>query len=234
MIEKCKWIHEQLEQLPLIKYPFDINKLPDNGIYFFYENGEIWNHGSNKLRIVRVGTHKDGNFKSRIKGHYLLNETRMNFTSLMPPPHDTSILRKNIGRVLLNMTKDEYLNIWNLVFMKKEYRIKNAQLRDIPKEKKIESEISRILRENFSFRFIIIENQQDRMGSTGLESSLIGTIASCTYCKASKNWLGKYSPIEKIRQSGLWQVQHLGASTISEEEMELITKSIKKTKNVYS
>ncbi|MCL4417807.1 MAG: hypothetical protein M1371_10250 [Actinobacteria bacterium] len=234
MIEKCKWIHQQLEQLPLIKYPFDINKLPDNGIYFFYENGEIWGHGGNKPRIVRVGTHKDGNFKSRIKGHYLLNETRMNFNSLVPPPHDTSIFRKNIGRVLLNMAGDEYLKIWDMDFIKKTDRIKNAHLRDIDKEKKIESEVSRILRENFSFRFIIIENQQNRMGSAGLESCLIGTIASCTYCKPSENWLGKYSPVDKIRESGLWQVQHLRASNITDEEMEFLIKSIKKTKNVYS
>ena len=45
MSERCKWLHEQLEQLPLIRYPFNPNDLPENGIYFFYEEGETWGHG---------------------------------------------------------------------------------------------------------------------------------------------------------------------------------------------
>ena len=79
MSELCKWLHEQLEQLPLISFPFRLELLPKNGIYFFYEAGEVWGHGGNKLRIVRVGTHKNGNFRNRIKEHYLLDETWMNF-----------------------------------------------------------------------------------------------------------------------------------------------------------
>ena len=61
----------------MIKFPFDISKLPDNGsiIYFFYEGGENSTHGNDdnncdnndiannsssiskiKPRIVRIGT----------------------------------------------------------------------------------------------------------------------------------------------------------------------------------
>src|SRR5215210_7327380 len=107
----CKWLHESLEALPLTRYPFDIDKqLPDNGIYFFYEDGEIWGHSNvedvtnnndNKPRIVRIGTHKDGNFKSRISEHFLLSESKMNITSKISAPHDRSIFRKNIGRALI-------------------------------------------------------------------------------------------------------------------------------------
>jgi hypothetical protein len=59
--ESCEWLHKQLQHLPFIKYPFDLAKLPENGIYFFYEEGEIWGHGEKKPRIVRVGTSKEGN-----------------------------------------------------------------------------------------------------------------------------------------------------------------------------
>lgn len=41
MSELCKWLHEQLEQLPLVKFPFRLEQLPGNGIYFFYEEGEF-------------------------------------------------------------------------------------------------------------------------------------------------------------------------------------------------
>jgi hypothetical protein len=83
--------------------------------------------------------------------------------------------------------------------------------RDIEKEKRVEEMITRIIRERFSFRFIILESQAERMGSKGLESSLIGTLSHCKLCKPSANWLGNYSPIKKIRESGLWLVQHLKA-----------------------
>jgi len=90
--------------------------------------------------------------------------------------------------------------------------------------------ITRIIRERFSFRFIIIRNQEERMGSKGLESSLIGTIASCKLCKPSSNWLGRYSPIPKIRESELWLVQHLEANPINKDDKEIILNAIKETK----
>ena len=34
--EQCKWVHEQLEKLPFIKYPFELMELPEMGIYFFW------------------------------------------------------------------------------------------------------------------------------------------------------------------------------------------------------
>lgn len=61
MSEKCRWLHETLEDF-LIKYPFNVKLLSFNGIYFFYEEGEFWGHGGNKLRIVRIGTHRHKNF----------------------------------------------------------------------------------------------------------------------------------------------------------------------------
>jgi len=230
MSELCKWFHEQLEQLPIIKFPFILEQLPENGIYFFYEDGEIWGHGGYKPRIVRIGTHKDGNFRSRIKEHFLFDESKMNFNATKSAPHDRSIFRKNIGRALLNKEKDGYLEIWDVDFTYKEKRDKYGHLRDIQKEKKIESEVTRILRENFSFRFIIVNSQMKRMGANGLESSLIGTVAHCKLCRPSGNWLGSHSPKKQIKESGLWLVQHLEANEINESDKETILNAIKRTK----
>ena len=55
MSDVCQWLHERLEALPLVQFPFDPERLPDNGIYFFYEQGETWGHGGRRPRIVRVG-----------------------------------------------------------------------------------------------------------------------------------------------------------------------------------
>jgi len=229
MSELCKWLHEQLEQLPLIRFPFRLELLPKNGIYFFYEAGEVWGHGGNKLRIVRVGTHKNGNFRNRIKEHYLLDETWMNFDKNRPKPSDRSIFRKNIGRALLNRGKDSYLQIWDIDFMTRRNKELWGSKRDIEKEKRVEEMITRIIRERFSFRFIILESQAERMGSKGLESSLIGTLSHCKLCKPSANWIGNYSPLQKIRESGLWLVQHLKAEPINEKDKEIILNAIRKT-----
>jgi hypothetical protein len=204
--------------------------LPENGIYFFYEDGEVWGHGGNKPRIVRVGTHKDGNFRSRIKEHYLLDESWMNFNENKPKPSDRSIFRKNIGRALLNKGKDSYLKIWNTDFMTSRNKKLWGSKRDIEKERRVEEMITRMIRERFSFRFIILDSQVGRMGSKGLESSLIGTLAHCNLCKPSANWLGNYSPIEKIREGGLWLVQHLKAEPINEKDKEVILNAIRKAR----
>ena len=90
-------LHESLEALPLIKYPFDIDKhLPNNGIYFFYEDGEVWGHGNvddgrSNDNKPRISTHKDGNFKSRISEHFLLIESKMDFNSKAPAPYSREL-----------------------------------------------------------------------------------------------------------------------------------------------
>src|SRR5215213_6199704 len=129
MSELCQWLHQQLEQLPPVKYQFSKQQLPTDGIYFFYEDGESWGHGGQKPRIVRIGTHKKGNFRRRMSNHYLLNEaSKMNFDSSKPAPHERSVFRKNIGRALLNRSHDPYLKVWELHFNSPERRSKNKHL----------------------------------------------------------------------------------------------------------
>ena len=107
-------------------------------------------------------------------------------------------------------------------------RIKFGHLRKIEKEETIEQEITKIIRDNFSFRFIIMENEEERIGSKGLEGKFIGTLTRCEKCKPSPNWLGNYSPKIQIRKSGLWLTQHLNAEEINNEDV--IEKLIDKTK----
>jgi hypothetical protein len=230
MSENCEWLHEKLESLTICRYPFDIKDLPKNGIYFFYEKGEHsahdsscdYNYFNTPHRIVRIGTHKEGNFRSRISEHFLLNPSKMNFDVEKPKPSDRSIFRKNIGRCLLNKRNDNYLKIWNMDFLGSKNKV-SAHNRDIEKEKIIESEISKILHESFYFRFIELEGQDIRIGSKGLESRLIGSVSACNSCKASENWLGKYSPIPVIANGKLWLSQHLRSTTINETDKKLIS-----------
>ena len=165
MTTKCEWMHNLLDDLPLMQWPFDIEELPDNGVYFFYEEGEFFGHGSkDKSRIVRVGTHREGNFKSRMRDHFLFNELKMNFDKTQSPPHDRSIFRTNLGRAILNKEKNDYLKIWNLDFTTKKNRTELSHLRNIPLEKKIETQVTNLLQNNFSFKYLIVKGQEKTNG----------------------------------------------------------------------
>jgi hypothetical protein len=231
--EMCEWLHEQLESLPVIRFPFNLEQLPYNGIYFFYEQGEKSQHHANSNeppRIVRIGTHNDGNFRNRISEHYLLNESkRMNFTMANAKPSDRSIFRKNIGRALLSTENDYYGQIWEIDFTLKDNRLRKNLLRNMQKEKEIETKINKILRETFSFRFISFEGQATRIGKEGIESKLIGTVSRCQICKPSQDWLGRSSPKPEINNGKLWLSNYLASSGLSRQDKEDISSAIMKT-----
>jgi hypothetical protein len=84
-------------------------------------------------RIVRIGTHKDGNFRSRICEHFLLDDSKMTFDATKLAPHERSIFRKHIGRALLFRTADPYLKVWELDYTPKVNRDLRGHLRKIEK-----------------------------------------------------------------------------------------------------
>ena len=59
---------------------------------------------------------------------------------------------------------------------------------------------------NLSFACIPIETKEKRLK---YEALLIKTLSSDNDFKPSESWLGNYSPIEKIKNSGLWLVNEL-------------------------
>ncbi|MGH7099163.1 MAG: hypothetical protein ACREE4_16105, partial [Stellaceae bacterium] len=116
----CEFLYKQLDTLHLFTYPFDPRVLPRNGVYFFYEEGELRDHQSGRFRIVRVGSHSgSGNLGSRMNQHFLLKneEKKMKFAD-GPAPHHRSVFRSHIGRAFLNINGDPYLPIWRADFTK--------------------------------------------------------------------------------------------------------------------
>ena len=227
MSETCKWLHEQLELLPTLKYPFDLKLLPNNGVYFFYEEGENACHGSGIItpRIVRIGTHKENNFRPRISEHFLLKQSLMQFTQGNSKPSDRSIFRKNIGRALLNKQGDfDYLKVWDIDFTSLKKRQQNSHLRNIEKEKDVESQITDLLRKTFCFKFIPLDGQEQRIGKAGIESRLIGTVSNCKLCNPSRNWLGRYSPKPEINGGKLWLYQHLDSDGLTESDKATLSR----------
>lgn len=172
---------------------------------FFLKKGEKA-HGVD--RIVRIGTHtgKD-QLRSRLQQHFV-NENK-----------DRSIFRKNIGRALLNKGKDSFLEYWELDLTTKENKDKFSPQIDFNKQKEIEKQVTKYIQENFSFVVFEVNNKDERLS---LESKIISTVSSCKDCKSSENWLGLFSPKDKIKESGLWLVNELYKAPLTEIDINNI------------
>ena len=97
--ELCEIVHQLLNQLPKYdKKPSECDeKIPENGIYFWYEPYELRVNG--ELRITRVGTHRSVNrLKERIEKHYETDWT-------------TSTFRVHIGSALMTLYGEDRVKI---------------------------------------------------------------------------------------------------------------------------
>ncbi len=194
--------------LPTFSFPYDEKNIPENGIYILFEKGETGHDGN---RIVRIGTHTGINqLRSRLRQHFLASNK------------DRSIFRKNIGRCFLNKMHDPYLSLWELDMTTKLARNLHGISINVEKQKHIEEQISEYMRKNFFFAVIEVSDKEKRLA---FESKMISTVSLCKECRPSKNWLGLFSPKEKIRESGLWLVNELYKEPLSETD---ITKLIEK------
>lgn len=207
MSKECRTIHKIFNQRQTHSFPFNEMLIPKNGIYILFEKGEK-GHGAG--RIVRVGTHTGENqLRSRLKQHFLTENK------------DRSIFRKNIGRAILNKRKDEYLSVWEVDFTTREIRNSFGHLINKTKQEKVEKKVTKYIQNNFSFVVLDVVDKNKRLE---LESKIISTISLCDECKPSKEWLGNSSPKEKIRVNGLWLVNELNKTPLSQKEVKNLIK----------
>ena len=210
MSKHCESLHKLFNNLPRFYFPFDKTKIPLNGIYILFENGET-DHGLD--RIVRIGAHTGANqLRSRLTQHYILENK------------DRSIFRKNIGRAILSKRNDPYLKIWQIDFTTRNKRDEFGRLVNHSYQSQVESEVSKHIQDNFSFCVFEVNEKDKRLE---LESKLISTVSSCSQCRPSNNWLGNYSPVEKIITSGLWQVNELYGLPFSSDEINNLISILK-------
>ncbi|MCF8255744.1 MAG: hypothetical protein K9J84_14295 [Bacteroidia bacterium] len=204
-------LHQIFNEQKRYSFPFkhSINEIPKNGIYIIFENGEKY---KNLDRIVRVGTHSGNNqLRSRLNQHFIKeNKNR-------------SIFRKNIGRCFLNKEKHPYLLLWELDTTSRAEKERNLKLLDLDFEKEIEQRISSYVQTNLSFCVFHIETKEERLF---WESKIVSTLAKSTDIKSSENWLGNQSTKDKIRVSGLWQVNELYNDSLTELEFDQLKNKI--------
>jgi len=182
----CEEVHLILEELP--KWYEPSNNLPERGIYFFYEEGEISFH-TGKLRIVRVGTHGGKRtLRRRLYEHYNGNR-------------EGSIFRKYLGAALLKCSGASESVI-------KEWR-KGRKSQYWKEFEETERKVSEILRSKFFFRVIRVDDEKERRE---FEEKIIATLSACPICRPSHEWLGKLVWNLNVRNSGLWNSNFVNSS----------------------
>lgn len=205
MSKICSRIHELVHKLPIHRFPFDNRKIPLNGVYVLFQEGEL-GHGAQ--RIVRVGTHTGNNqLRSRLKQHFM-NENK-----------DRSIFRKNIGRAILTKNSDPFLNDWEIDLTTKKAKEKYASSINLDYQQSIEQKVSAYIQVNFTFVVFPFADKDTRLD---IESKLISTVSLCNVCKHSSDWFGLYSPKDKIRESGMWLVNKLYQTGFTEQDLDYL------------
>jgi hypothetical protein len=194
----CDRLHKQFCSMP--RYTWNqISQIPfANGVYVFFEKDEKYH---DMERITYVGTHTS---PGRLQGRLLDHFVREN--------HDGSILRKNVGKAILNANHDPYLLVWAIDTSKSQ----NRDLMNKEKNAVVEQQVSTYLWENFSFIVFPVDDIDERIR---MKEAIIATLNADPTFVPSTKWFGLHSPETEIRASGLWLKHGLKGQPITETEL---------------
>jgi hypothetical protein len=195
----CARLHELLGTLPRYSNPVQVPF--DDGLYFFYEQGETSPHAPDG-RIVRIGNHPHSN-------HRLTNRLREHYQARFGAKN-SSVFRRYLGGALIRMGDESSPCLGptpGLGHWERQYQVPCALCAPY------EAKVTTLLRDWFRFRCVRIEDQLLR---NELEARLIATVGACRQCQPSGGWLGRFAYPPQVRASGLWNSQHLGGPTVGE------------------
>ena len=169
---------------------------PPQGVYFFFEDGEQRADGSR--RVVRVGTHgltatSTATLWGRLRQH------RGQLTGRNPGGgnHRASVFRRHVGAALIR--RDNLLSSWL-----DRHRPSGQRA---SQEASVERAVTRHIGA-MPFLWLNVPAGADR---GYLERNSIALLSCLTGGPdpPSASWLGRYAERAEIRESGLWNVQHV-------------------------
>jgi hypothetical protein len=174
---------------------------PRRGVYFFYEPSESRTDTGDGPRVVRVGTHalKAG---SSTKLWTRLSQHKGPL-STGGGNHRGSIFRLIVGAALIGRSNLDFPT-WGEG---------NTALREVRnREVALERQVSAIIGKT-SFLWLEIGDEAGPGSLRGyIERNSIALLSNYNKSpldKASQNWLGHYSDRERVRESGLWNQNHV-------------------------
>ncbi|GAB3328346.1 hypothetical protein [Haloplanus salinarum] len=179
---------------------------PDRGIYFFFHPDET-RESSDQLRVTRIGTHavSEGSSTSlwdRLRTH----RGAQRGTYEGGGNHRGSVFRKRVGEALIE--KD------SLEEQYPEWGVGSSAGRELRlDELEMERRVSEYVRD-LPYLWVDIDDEPSPNSDRAyIERNAIALVSN--YGKESidsrrEEWLGHYSPVTDIEQSGLWNINHVG------------------------
>ena len=190
----CAHVHRILAELPTFTSRGEARTRVgfSDGLYFFYEAGEASEHGP-EGRVVRIGNHprSDGKLWRRLGQHYSGGK-------------NGSVFRKFLGGALLRRD-DPDSPCLGPTLGRGHWERQGAA--PCPSCRPIEERVSALLRERFWFRCLPVPDRAER---NALEHQLIATLAACSACAPSSDWLGRWAYSTTVHRAGMWNSQGVG------------------------
>ena len=173
--------------------------LPTRGIYFFFEPGEFRVANPTALRIVRVGTHalragSKSTLHSRLKQHLGTRTGGGN--------HRCSIFRLHVGDCLLARDQ-QTIATWG----KGATAPQHIRESESEHEKRVSEYIGKM-----GVLWLNVPDEPSPRSERGVIERNGIALLSNRFAPAdmpSENWLGRFSPKREIRESALWNINHV-------------------------
>ncbi len=187
---------------------------PKRGVYFFFEDGEV-RPGGITPRVVRVGTHAVSKGSRTTLWHRLRTHRG---TLSGGGNHRGSIFRLHVGTALLARNE-------SLLPKPQSWGKGSSAKRDVREgERHVEHAVSECIG---SMPFLHVD-ADDESGPQSIRKTIEANsitllsqvgIAGSLADPPSADWLGQFCGHEAVRQSGLWNVQHVSMSTTQDSWM---------------
>jgi hypothetical protein len=203
---------------------------PDRGVYFFLEPGET-RTSTDQLRVTRVGTHavSEGSSTSlwdRLKQHYGTGSGSSDHPH--GGAHRGSVYRKRVGEAIIEKhdLHDDYPDWderWSSIDRER------SEVRD--EEYILERRVSTYIREQ-PFLPVALDDEpsadSDRASLERNAIALLSNVEERPIDPRGDGWLGRYSRSREIRDSGLWNVNHVG-ERYDEGSLDLLERAVDET-----
>ncbi|MFC4550822.1 MULTISPECIES: hypothetical protein [Halorussus] len=178
---------------------------PDRGVYIFFAS-DGYRASGDQLRVTRIGTHavSEGSSTSlwdRLRTH----RGAMRGTYEGGGNHRGSVFRKRVGEAFVERDSlhDEYPHWGEGSSAKRERRLGELEM---------ERRVSDYLR-NLPFLWLNVDDEPSADSQRAyIEQNTIALLSNYqrdAVDARADDWLGKHSRSQKIRDSGLWNVNHV-------------------------
>ena len=178
---------------------------PTRGAYFFFETGEVRTDSGNGPRVVRVGTHALTARSRTTLWNRLSNHRGTVATG--GGNHRGSIFRLLVGTALMDRDPACAVDTWG------HGDSAAGSVRDA--ERALERRVSGVIGA-MPLLWLRIDDPPGPASRRGyIERNAIGLLSDfdrAPYDPPSRGWLGSHSNRPKVRQSGLWNQQHVEES----------------------